>query len=144
VSGLDGVQAAFLTPFLLHFAVVVALYAALTAARAAAVRGGQAAFADFARAGGDPPGAARIQRNLTNQFEAPMFAYFAALFLLWRGEVNGFDIAAAWLFLAGRVIHTLVQTLTDNVRLRGLVFTVNFTGVLALMAHVAAVVLLRW
>jgi len=141
VSGLDGVQAAFLTPFLLHFAVVLALYAALTVARAAAVSQGRAAFIDFARAGGDPPVAARIQRNLSNQFEAPLFAYFAALFLLWRGDVTGFDVAAAWLFLAGRVIHTLVQTLTDNVRLRGLVFTINFVGVMALMAHVAVVVL---
>ena len=134
-------HAAFLTPFLLHFAVVVALYAWLTAARAAAVRQGRAAFADFARAGGDPPAAARIARNLSNQFEAPMFAWFAALFLLWRGEVVSFDVAAAWIFLAGRVIHTLVQTLTDNVRLRGLVFTINFLAVTALMAHVAAVVL---
>ena len=141
MSGLDGMQTAFLTPFLLHFAVVVALYAALTAARAAAVREGRAAFADFARAGGDPPAAARIARNLSNQFEAPMFALFAALFLLWRGEVTGFDVAAAWIFLGGRVIHTLVQTLTDNVRLRGLVFTINFAGVTALMAHVAVVVL---
>ena len=131
---------AFLTPFLLHFAVVVALYAALTVARLNAVRAGRAAFGDFARAGGDPPVAARIQRNLSNQFEAPVFAYFAALFLLWRGEVGGFDVAAAWLFLLGRLIHTLVQTLTDNVRLRGLVFTINFVAVLALMAHVAAVV----
>ena len=141
MSGLAGLQATFLTPFLLHFAVVVALYAALTVARATAVRQGRAAFADFARAGGDPPAAARIARNLGNQFEAPMFAYFAALFLLWRGEVTSFDVAAAWLFLAGRLIHTLVQTLTDNVRLRGLVFTINFVGVVALMAHVAVVVL---
>jgi len=67
MNGLDGADTAFLTPFLLHFAIVVALYAALTAARAAAVRQGRAAFADFARAGGDPPAAARIQRNLLPQ-----------------------------------------------------------------------------
>lgn len=139
----QGLEAAFLTPLLLHFGLVVALYVALTGARAAAVRKGQAAFADFVRAGGDSPAAARIQRNLANQFEAPLFAYFAALFLLWSGEVNGFDVAAAWLFLAGRLIHTAVQTLTDNVRVRGLVFTINFVGVLALMAHCGWVVL-QW
>jgi hypothetical protein len=137
------IDSAFLVPLLLHFAVVVALYGALTVARVAAVRAGGAAFADFARAGGDPPVAARIARNLANQFEAPLFAYFAALFLLWRSEVTEFDVAMAWLFLAGRVIHTLVQTLTDNVRLRGLVFTVNFVAILGLMAHVAAVAIGR-
>lgn len=135
------IDAAFLIPFLLHFGIVVALYAALTVARIAAVRGGDAVLADFARAGGDPPVAARIARNLANQFEAPLFAYFAALFLLWLGEVQSFDVIAAWVFLAGRAIHTLVQTLTDNVRLRGMVFTINFMAVLALMAHVAVVVL---
>ena len=139
--GIGGLNAAFLAPFLLHFAVVLGLYVALTAARMAAVSQGQAAFADFARAGGDPPVAARIARNLSNQFEAPMFAWFAALFLLWSGEVAIFDVAAAWLFLTGRVIHTLVQTLTDNVRLRGQVFTINFVAILALMGHVAATVL---
>jgi hypothetical protein len=139
--GASGLQAAFLIPFLLHFALVATLYAALTAARLAAVRQGRAAYADFVRTAGDPPGAARIARNLSNQFEAPLFAYFAALFLLWRGELTAFDVAAAWIFLGGRVIHTLVQTLTDNVRLRGQVFTINFLAVVALMAHVAAVVL---
>ena len=29
------------------------------------------------------------------------------------------------MFVAGRVVHTLVQTLTDNVPLRGLVFMIN-------------------
>ena len=39
---------------------------------------------------------------------------------------------AAWVFVAGRVIHTLVQTLTDNVQLRGQVFMINFLAVAAL------------
>ncbi len=138
---MTGLDSAFLLPFLLHFGVVLGLYAALTVARATAVGRGQAAYGDFARADGDPPGAARIARNLSNQFEAPLFAYFAALFLLWRGDVAMLDVAAAWLFLVGRVIHTLVQTLTDNLRLRGLVFMINFVGILALMGHVAWVVL---
>ena len=138
---MTSVETAFLTPLLLHFALVVALYVALTAARFVAVRQGQAAYGDFARADGDPPAAARIARNLSNQFEAPLFAYFAAVVLLWRGEVGAFDVGAAWVFLGGRVAHTLVQTLGDNVRLRGQVFAINFLAVLALMGHVALVVL---
>ena len=47
------------------------------------------------------------------------------------------DVVAAWIFLLGRLFHTGVQTLTDNVRLRGQVFIINFTGILMLMAHVA-------
>ena len=41
------------------------------------------------------------------------------------------------MFVAGRVIHTLVQTLTDNVPLRGQVFMINFLAVVVLAGHVA-------
>ena len=83
----------------------------------------------------------RVQRNLSNQFEAPMFAYFAAAVLLAASAVQWWDVAAAWLFFAGRVVHTLVQTLTDNVALRGQVFVINFLGVAVLMGHVALLAL---
>ena len=51
------------------------------------------------------------------------------------GHVTTVDLVAAWVFVAGRVIHTLVQTLTDNVPLRGQVFMINFLGVVVLAAH---------
>ena len=38
----------------------------------------------------------------------------------------------AWVFIAGRLLHSGVQVLTTNVRLRALVFTVNFLAVLGL------------
>ncbi len=41
------------------------------------------------------------------------------------------------MFVAGRVAHSLVQTLTDNVPLRGQVFIINFLAVVVLAAHVA-------
>jgi hypothetical protein len=130
----------FLLPLLGHFALVCGLYVWLTIERKTAVTRGDAMLSDFVRADGDPARAKRIQRNLANQFEAPMFAYFAAAVLLAMRAVGWFDIAAAWLFLVGRIIHTGVQTLTDNVALRGQVFVINFLGVVALMAHVAWIV----
>ena len=51
------------------------------------------------------------------------------------------DVAAAWIFLVGRVIHTAVQCTGDNVALRGQVFTINFLGVLWLMSHAFLAVL---
>ena len=41
-------------------------------------------------------------------------------------------VALAWVFVGGRLLHSGVQVLTTNVRLRGLVFTVNFLAVLGL------------
>ncbi len=128
-------QAQLLLPLFLHFGLVVGLYAALTGARLVAVRRGLAAKDDFARADGDPPLSARIQRNLANQFEAPVFAWIAAILLILTAQVNAWDVVAAWVFLAGRLIHTAVQCSGDNVALRGQVFTINFLGLLWLMAH---------
>ena len=134
-------RAQLLLPLFLHFGLVVGLYAALTRARLTAVRQGEAAKDDFARADGDPPTSARIQRNLANQFEAPVFAWIAALLLILTAAVTVQDVAAAWVFLIGRLIHTAVQCRGDNVALRGQVFTINFLGVLWLMAHAFLAVL---
>jgi hypothetical protein len=133
--------ARLLLPLFLHFGLVVGLYAALTWARLVAVRRGEAAGNDFARADGDPPLSARIQRNLANQFEAPVFVWVAALLLILTDRVTVWDVAAAWVFLAGRLIHTTVQCCGDNVALRGQVFTINFLGLLWLMAHAFLAVL---
>ncbi len=127
--------AQLLLPLFLHFGLIVGLYVALTWARLVAVRRGEATKDDFARADGDPPMSARIQRNLANQFEAPVFVWIAALLLIQTTNVTVWDVAAGWVFLVGRLIHTVVQCSGDNVALRGQVFTVNFLGLLWLMGH---------
>ena len=124
-----------LVPLFLHFGLVVALYVLLTWARLEVVRRGEAVQADFARADGDPRLSARIQRNLANQFEAPLFAWIGALVLILTQHTTWFDVAAAWVFLAGRLIHVWVQCSGDDVKLRGRVFVINFLGVLWLMGH---------
>jgi hypothetical protein len=137
---LTPIASAFLFPLLGHFALVAILYVWLSVLRMQAVARNEAKIDDFARANSDPRAAARVQRNLSNQFEAPVFVYFAASVLLALGAITWFDVLAVWVFLIGRIIHTLVQTLTDNVKLRGQVFVINFLGVLALMGHVGLLV----
>ena len=127
--------AALLAPLFLHFGLIAGLYAALTWARLTTVRRGEASKNDFARADGDAPLSARFQRNLANQFEAPVFAWIGAVLLILAEQATAWDVAAAWVFLAGRLAHTLVQCSGDNVALRGQVFTINFAAVLWLMGH---------
>jgi hypothetical protein len=133
--------AQLLLPLFLHFGLVVGLYVVLTVARLVVVRRGEATKNDFARADGDPPLSARIQRNLANQFEAPVFAWIGALGLILTSHVTAWDVAAGWIFLIGRLAHTAVQCGGDNVALRGQVFTINFLGVLWLMGHAFLAVL---
>ena len=122
---------------LAHMALVFGLFAWLSAARMRAVRGGAIGYDAFEFTGGEPPAIARITRNLSNQFELPVLFYVAALLLMQFAAVSTWDVWAAWVFVAGRVAHTAVQTQSGNVRLRGLVFSINALAVLAIVGHVA-------
>lgn len=108
-----------------HVAWAALLYALLTVARAPAVWG-----VGRTREDGNPFAALepRIAANLSNQFEWPLFFHVACLLLVQRPPVP-VAVGLAWVFVAGRVLHSVVQVGTPNVRLRGVVFTVNFLAV---------------
>jgi len=129
-----------LFPMLAHIGWVFLLYVWLTIARQRAVQRGEVEYGSFAR-GEEPHEVARITRNLANQFELPVIFYAVVVLLVATNNVTSVDIIAAWVFVAGRVIHTLVQTLTDNVPLRGQVFLINFAAVVVLVGHVAWIAL---
>lgn len=112
-----------------HIGFATVLYALLTVARAPSVWGigrspdGSNPWSEIER---------RISANLSNQFEWPLFFYAACLILLRNPAIESTQIWLAWLFIAGRLAHSYVQIMTENVRLRGLVFTINFVAVLAM------------
>lgn len=122
-------SSALIYPMAVHVGLAATLYALLTVARAPSVWGlGR-------RADGANPWASaerRISANLSNQFEWPLFFYVACVLLLQRPVVGECEIGLAWLFVAGRFAHSAVHVFTTNVRLRGVVFTVNFLAVLAM------------
>lgn len=124
-------------PFIGHFVLVVVLYIWLSVLRIVATRAGRTLISDYVRANADRGLAGRVQRNLQNQFEAPVFAYAALALVLFANAATSWDAVAMWIFFIGRVIHTLVQTLSENVPLRGAVFSINFVGVMMLVGHVA-------
>jgi hypothetical protein len=117
------------------------LYAWLTVARTRAVQRGDVDYSCFVLGRDEPLHVARITRNLANQFELPVIFYALVILLVALGRVTMFDVIAAWAFVAGRVVHTLVQTLTDNVVLRGRVFVIGFAAVVVMAGHVALVAL---
>ena len=115
-------------PMAAHVALAAGLYALLTLARAPAVWGvGRRADQSNPWADVEP----RISANLSNQFEWPLFFHAACLVLL-QAQAGMAALTLAWVFVAGRVLHSAVQILVPDVRLRGLVFTVNFLAVLGL------------
>jgi hypothetical protein len=112
-----------------HVLLAAFLYVLLTAARAPKIWGlGK-------RSDGSNPWAAvepRISANLSNQFEWPLFFYAACLLLIHGNSASVVAPILAWVFVAGRLAHSSVHILTTNVRLRGLVFTINFLATLGL------------
>lgn len=116
-------------PMAVHVALTAFLYGLLTIARAPKIWG------VGLRSDGTNPWVIiepRISANLSNQFEWPLFFYIASLLLIATESNSIMAVGFAWLFIAGRILHSLVQILTSNIRVRGLVFTVNFLAVLAL------------
>jgi hypothetical protein len=132
-----------LWPVLAQIGLTFGLYVWLSAARLLAVRRGEVEFGCFEFGRDEPPAIARITRNLSNQFELPVIVFACVALLVALDRVTWVDIGAAWLFLGGRVIHTAVQTLTDDVPLRGRVFVINFLGCAILVAHLGLVALGR-
>ena len=123
-------------PMLAQIGWTLLLYAWLTVARKRAVERGEVAYGDFARHD-EPHHVARITYNLANQFELPVIFYAVVVLLVATKQVTALDVFAAWVFVAGRVIHTAVQTMTDNVPLRGQVFLINTAALVVLVGHVA-------
>lgn len=124
-----------LYPMAAHVALAAVLYVLLTLVRVPSVWGigkapdGSNPWAQLER---------RISANLSNQFEWPLFFYAACLLLLQLGRLDAWQISFAWLFVSGRVAHSLIQIGTTNVRLRGIVFTINFLAVLAMWTRLLA------
>jgi len=121
-----------LYPLIAQLALTGFLYAWLTVARFQAVRRKLHAYDDLAAGGGDVGIGARIAANLRNQFELPVLFAVIVLVMWLQRDATPIDLCLAWLFVAGRIIHTLVQTLTTNVVLRGLVFSINAIALAAM------------
>jgi hypothetical protein len=135
------VNVSILQPLIVQIGLIVALYVWLSVARLRAVSRGEVAYDAFVLGRDEPRPIARITRNLANQFELPVLMVGCVALLAAFGEVGRFDVACAWLFVAGRVVHTAVQTLTDDVKLRGRVFGINFVAFLGIAGHLGLIAL---
>lgn len=130
---MTGLPDAILWPVALHLAVVLVLFGMVSLTRLRAVqRGDVPGTGHFAYKGSEPETSRRYAANLANQFELPCFFHALVALLYATDSVTGVQVALAWVFFVGRVVHTLVQTQTDNVPLRGAAFAINFLALIAM------------
>lgn len=76
--------------------------------------------------------ARKASNNYVNLFEIPVLFYVVAAFALITRMIDIWMLALAWIFVASRVLHSIVHLTTNIVRWRGSVFLVGFITVVAM------------
>jgi len=127
-------RSAIVIPAAAHLGLVVLLYLWLSAERLVNAGRGSTPLDRLVTPGGDQGRTARIAANLSNQFEAPVLFHLLVLTVWMTASVSPAYVVLAWIFVAGRLLHTGVQTLSANVLARGLVFSINFMALCAMWA----------
>ena len=118
-----------LLPAFLHVAWVYALLMRMGRARVAAVRSGKVTLEEIALDGSRWPDEIRkFSNNYDNQFQLPVLFYGLLPLLVVLDKVDWLSVALAWMFLAGRVLHSLIHTGSNAVLKRGQAFLVAFVA----------------
>ena len=118
-----------LLPVFGHLALIFFLFVMVSIKRMSAVAQGNLQTDDLAYKSNEPEASRRWVNNLNNQFEVPILFYVLIALLYDTDSVNMSYVVLAFVFLAGRILHTVVQVSGDNVGLRGKVFVINFLAV---------------
>ena len=88
-----------------------------------------------------PPSVRWKADNYNHLFEQPTLFYAVALALAVLGDSSTLDLALAWAYVAVRVVHSLVQTLWNNIPVRFAVFSLSSLVLLALTIRAALLLL---
>lgn len=88
-----------------------------------------------------PPQVMWKAHNYNHLHEAPTVFYAVAIVLAIVGAGDGVNAWIAWLYVALRVIHSIVQATVNRVGLRFMIFALSSFCLMALVARAAMVVL---
>ncbi len=78
-----------------------------------------------------------IAHNYNHLHEAPTVFYAVALVLAMIGQGDGFNASIAWAYVGLRVVHSLVQVLSNRVIVRFGIFVLSSLALIMLVAHAA-------
>ena len=107
-----------LLPAFVHVALVMVIAACMGLGRVRAVREGKVRVKDIALDSSKwPDDLRKLSNNYENQFQLPVFYYAVLALLLATALADGVAVALSWIFVATRLVHTLIHT-GGNVVLR--------------------------
>jgi hypothetical protein len=84
-----------------------------------------------------PPEVQWKAHNYNHLHEAPTVFYIIALLLALIGEGGGLNTTLAWIYVALRVAHSLVQAVINRVMLRWMLFMLSSLVLVALIVRAA-------
>jgi hypothetical protein len=87
-----------------------------------------------------PPQVQWKAHNYNHLHEAPTVFYAIAIVLAIIGQGDGFNATLGWAYFALRVIHSLVQAISNKIMLRFAVFALSSLVLIALILHAAIAV----
>jgi len=87
-----------------------------------------------------PPQVQWKAHNYNHLHEAPTVFYAIAIVLAIVGQGDGLNAWLGWAYVALRVVHSLVQAITNKVVVRFVVFVLSSRVLLALIVHAAIAV----
>ena len=78
--------------------------------------------------------------NYNHLHEAPTVFYAVALVLAMVGAGDGLNATLGWVYVALRVVHSLIQATVNKVMIRFLVFALSSVVLIMLVVHAAVAV----
>lgn len=130
-------QTAIFWPMIAHVALVVLIYALLGLRRKAAVQAGSAKVSQFRENQLEPEQSIFVRNALANQFELPVLFHVACLSLYVTAAAGTAALAAAWLFVVSRYVHTFIHVTSNRIRYRQPAFVLGFVVVIVMWAMLA-------
>lgn len=71
----------------------------------------------------------KLNNNYNNQFELPVFFFAILPLLLMLVKVDWLQVTLAWVFVASRILHSVLHTGANIVMQRGGAFLIGFAAV---------------
>lgn len=119
-----------LLPAFIHVGWVYLIAVRMGAAKRRAVREGQVRLGDVAVDNSRwPEGVRKINNNYNNQFELPVLFFAILPLLIMLVKVDWLQVALAWVFIASRILHSLIHMGSNIIMQRGLAFVVGFFAI---------------
>jgi hypothetical protein len=139
-------QTAIFGPFFATMLLTLVVWVYMYVRRIAFIQGNELSPADLAVPGAlaqiSPPAVSNPSDNLKNLFEIPVLFYAIALHLFATGQVDAAYVAAGWVFVVFRVLHSAVHCTFNLVMLRFYLYLISTLAVWFMVLR-AAVAYLR-